>query len=180
MNVSDMVKARLKAYVLIGAMEPALDIAAPGVVECLKQAESVVALTPYATAKDYASVILPIGSYFETAGTYVNLEGRWQSVGGAAKPVGDARPGWKVLRVLGNLLNLPNFDYETSEQVRDELKSKLHAVQPDNRYQRHEPIALLGASTNSVDIGIYAIDPIVRRATSLQETRDAREGVMRP
>jgi NADH-quinone oxidoreductase subunit G len=98
----------------------------------LRTAECVVALSSYASAKDYADIILPIGVFAETSGTYVNLEGRWQSVPGAAKPVGEARPAWKVLRVLGNLLNLPDFEYLNSEQVRDELQAQVGNVKPDN------------------------------------------------
>ncbi len=81
-----------------------------------------VALSPYGTAKEFAHVILPIGTFAETSGTYVNLEGRWQSVPGAATPVGESRPAWKVLRVLGNLLNLPGFDYTSSDQITDEVR----------------------------------------------------------
>ena len=61
--------------------------------------------------------MLPMGTFAETSGTYVNCEGRWQSQAGAATPVGEARPGWKILRVLGNLLNLAGFEYQSSEEV---------------------------------------------------------------
>jgi NADH-quinone oxidoreductase subunit G len=171
-NVSEMFAARLKAFVLVGAIEPDKDIAAPGATDALKQAECVIALTPYEGAKEYAHIILPIGTFAETSGTYVNLEGRWQSVPGAAKPVGEARPGWKVLRVLGNLLNQQGFEYETAEQVRDEFKSQLGAVKPDNGYLAHGTVTR-GSQERAIDVGIYAIDAIVRRATALQQTRDA-------
>jgi NADH-quinone oxidoreductase subunit G len=172
MNVSEMFAARLQAYVLVGAIEPDKDIAVPSAASALKNAECVIALTPYDGAKEFAHIILPIVTFAETSGTYVNLEGRWQSVPGAAKPVGDARPGWKVLRVLGNLLNLSGFDYESAEQVRDELKSQLGEVKPDNRYQGRSTIEPR-AMERVQDVGIYAVDAIVRRATSLQQTRDA-------
>ena len=83
------------------------------------------AATPYAddTLKSVAHVLLPISTFVETSGTYVNLEGLWQSFAGAAKPLGEARPGWKVLRVLGNLAGVANFDYQSSEEVRDELRA---------------------------------------------------------
>jgi NADH-quinone oxidoreductase subunit G len=175
-NVSDMLSARLKAYVLVGAIEPEKDIAAAGAVEAFKQAECVIALTPYDGAKEYAHIILPIGTFAETSGTYVNLEGRWQSVPGAAKPVGESRPGWKVLRVLGNLLNLSGFEYESAEQVRDELRAQLGEIKPDNRYRAHAGVSRAGKET-AVDVGIYSADAIVRRATALQLTRDAQGGV---
>jgi NADH-quinone oxidoreductase subunit G len=173
LNVADMLAARLKAYVLVGAIEPGKDIAAPGASEALKLAECVIALTPYNGAKDYAHIILPIGTFAETSGTYVNLEGRWQSVPGAAKPVGEARPGWKVLRVLGNLLNLTGFEYESAEQVREEIKAQIGDVKPDNRYESRSTITRSASSERAADVGIYAVDPIVRRATALQQTRDA-------
>ncbi len=172
LNVAEMLGERLKAYVLVGAMEPGKDIAVPGAVDALKLAECVIALTPYESAKEYAHIILPIGTFAETSGTYVNLEGRWQSVPGAAKPVGDARPGWKVLRVLGNLLDLNGFDYESAEQVREEIKTQLSAVTPDNRYESRAAISRSAAPERAVDVAIYDVDPIVRRATALQQTRD--------
>jgi NADH-quinone oxidoreductase subunit G len=174
LNTAEMLAAGLKAYVLFGAIEPDQDIAAAGARAALEKADFVVALTPYATAKEYADVILPIGTFAETSGTYVNLEGRWQSVPGAAKPVGESRPGWKVLRVLGNLLNLPGFDYLSSEDVRDELKAQLGEVQPDNSYAVG---ALQGAAVGTArDVGIYATDAIVRRSSALQQTAAARQG----
>ena len=90
----------------------------------LKSAELVVAITPFAsdTLREIAHVLLPIGTFAETSGTYVNLEGSWQSYAGAAAPIGEARPGWKVLRVLGNLLGLDGFEYQSSEDVRAEVR----------------------------------------------------------
>ena len=173
LNVADMLAARLKAYVLVGAIEPNNDIAVPGSLDALKSAECVIALTPYDSAKDYAHIILPIGTFAETSGTYVNLEGRWQSVPGAAKPVGEARPGWKVLRVLGNLLNLQGFEYESADQVRDELKAQIGAIKPDNRYEFGSDVGLGSESDQTRDVPIYQVDAIVRRATALQQTRDA-------
>jgi NADH-quinone oxidoreductase subunit G len=77
--------------------------------------------------KRVAHMLLPAGTFAETSGTYVNLEGRWQSHGGAAKPLGASRPAWKILRVLGNQLDLAAFEYQSSDQVRDELKSRLES-----------------------------------------------------
>ena len=81
----------------------------------------VVALTPFRSAgDDVADVLLPIAPFTETSGTFVNAEGRVQSFHGVVKPLGEARPAWKVLRVLGNLLGLAGFEFESSEEVRDE------------------------------------------------------------
>ncbi|MGE0114105.1 MAG: NADH-quinone oxidoreductase subunit NuoG [Steroidobacteraceae bacterium] len=171
LNVIDMLAARLKAYVLVGSIE-AQDLPADAVAN-LRAADCVIALSSYASARDYADIILPIGTFAETSGSYVNLEGRWQSVPGAARPVGESRPAWKVLRVLGNLLNLPAFDYLSSEQVRDELQAKLGVVTPDNAYANGAAL-----SRNSIvaarEIAIYGGDAIVRRATALQLTHDAQ------
>ncbi len=82
------------------------------------------AITPFQSEqlRNVAHVMLPIGTFAETSGTYVNLEGTWQSFPGAVAPQGEARPGWKVLRVLGNMLHVPGFDYVSSEDVLKELR----------------------------------------------------------
>ena len=135
------------------------------------------ALTPFApeSLERYAHVVLPIGTFAETAGTFVNLEGRWQSFAGAALPVGEARPGWKVLRVLGNLLGLAGFDYPTSEAVRDELKARLGqavgaaaATEYNGSWRPSGPLPGVLA-----ELPLYQTDPLVRRAQALQETREA-------
>ena len=170
LNVSEMLAAKLKAYVLFGAIEPQLDIASPAL-DALKSADFVVALSPYDSAKEFAHVILPIGTFAETSGTYVNLEGRWQSVAGAATPVGESRPGWKVLRVLGNLLNLPDFDYLSSEQVRDEIKAQLGSIALDNSLAADGGGPRSAAAANTAaDVSIYAVDALVRRSPALQAT----------
>jgi NADH-quinone oxidoreductase subunit G len=177
LNVSDMLAARLKSYVVLGAVEPQHDIASPAALEALKAAEFVVALSPYSTAREYADVILPIATFAETSGTYVNLEGRWQSVPGAAKPVGESRPGWKVLRVLGNLLNLPGFDYVSSDQVTEEVRQQVSeaGVSPPKAATRTLQSKLpLSASPADNDVALYQIDAIVRRAPALQGTREAQ------
>jgi NADH-quinone oxidoreductase subunit G len=178
LNVVDMFAARLKAYILLGAIEPAHDIASGAALAALKAAECVIALSPYSTALEFAHVLLPIGTFAETSGTYVNMEGRWQSVPGAATPVGEARPGWKVLRVLGNLLNLPGFDYTSSDQVRDELRRHIdEAPAFSAKASARAPQAKLALSEPAAerDVPIYQVDAIVRRAIALQNTRDALE-----
>jgi len=176
LNVADMLAAKLKSYIVFGAVEPQHDIAAPGALEALKNAEFVVALSPYSTAKEFADVILPIGSFAETSGTYVNLEGRWQSVPGAAKPVGDSRPGWKVLRVLGNLVNLPGFEYTSSDQITDEVRSAVNAASgaaPQRTTRTLQSKTASGAGAGVRDIAIYRVDALVRRSPALQSTPEA-------
>jgi NADH-quinone oxidoreductase subunit G len=170
LNAKDMMVARLKAYLVVGGLE-SQDFADVNALAACRGADCVVALSPYASAKDYANIILPIGTFAETSGTYVNVEGRWQSVAGVATPVGESRPAWKVLRVLGNLLNLSNFDYDNSEQVRDEVQKS--AVVANNSYNNTTPIQ---ATTHSMvqDTPMYGVDAVVRRAKALQLTQEAQ------
>jgi NADH-quinone oxidoreductase subunit G len=177
LSVGEMLAARLKTFVVLGAVEPQFDVGMQDALEALKAAECVIALTPYATAQEYAHIILPIGTFAETSGTYVNLEGSWQSVPGCATPVGESRPGWKVLRVLGNLLNLPGFDYVSSEQVRDELRAAVGTITLDNQLNLDAPIsgnARGTATRRNVDVPIYQVDAVVRRSQPLQQTPEAR------
>jgi len=117
-----MLESRLKAYLLFGGIDPAYDLAVGH--EALGAAELVVAATTHlpASLRAIAHVVLPIGSFAESSGTFVNAEGRWQSWAGAAKLLGDSRPGWKVLRVLANLLGVPGVDYTSSDEVRQALE----------------------------------------------------------
>ena len=177
LNVADMLAARLKSYIVFGAVEPQLDMAVPTAQESLKSAEFVVALSPYSSAKEFAHLILPIGTFAETSGTYVNLEGRWQSVPGAAKPVGDSRPGWKVLRVLANLLNLPAFEYTSSDQITDEVRKladEAGAVVPQANARTLQSKPALSAPTHLRAVGIYQADALVRRSSALQSTAEAQ------
>jgi NADH-quinone oxidoreductase subunit G len=117
-----------------------------------------------------AQVLLPAAAFAEGSGTYVNLEGRWQSFAGAARAPGAARPAWKVLRVLGNLLELADFDYQSSEQVRDELRRAVDQAAPRDAVSESSPTRLKRIE-NLRDVPMYQVDPLVRRATALQLTR---------
>jgi NADH-quinone oxidoreductase subunit G len=178
LSAVEMLRRPLKAYVLFG-VEPWADALDSETAKVLRHAELVIAITPFAndTLREIAHVILPIGTFAETSGTYVNLEGLWQSQTGAAAPVGESRPGWKVLRVLGNLLDLPNFDYQSSEDVRDELRRQCGEAQAGSYRGSHR---VNGASTSTplVDVNMYQIDGVVRRATSLQKSREGRAPVV--
>jgi NADH-quinone oxidoreductase subunit G len=170
-----MLEQTLPGYLLLN-VEPWADAALPAALATLARARCVVAVSAFANdeMKRAAHILLPAGTFAETSGTYVNLEGRWQSQDGAAKPLGSSRPAWKILRVLGNLLELPDFDYQSSEAVRDELKSRLEATpQPLIRAAS----ALQAAATEAVtDMPMYQIDPVLRRCASLLRTRDGRSG----
>jgi len=178
LSAADMLRIPQKAYVLFGGAEPWSE-GNPEALKTLSKAEFVVAITPFASGqlRQVAHVLLPIGTFAETSGTYVNLEGLWQSQTGAAQPVGESRPGWKVLRVLGNLLDLGGFDYLSSEAVRDELRQLWadDVSPPGSGYKGNHPVAQRTEGEAAVlDLGIYQTDALVRRAPSLQKTRDGR------
>lgn len=166
--------AQLKAYVCLG-VEPELDCANSGVAaQAMDNAAFVVMMTPYISdaMKEYASVILPTSAFTETAGTYVNIDGQWQSFRGNAKPFAQARPAWKVLRVLGNVFELPGFDYLSAEQVLQECQEM--AEHAKCRIEETYPVenATLGRVNGLERLGswpIYRIDATVRRASTLQD-----------
>jgi NADH-quinone oxidoreductase subunit G len=168
-----MLSQPLDAY-LLWDMELA-DTLHPKAADTLRAARFVVAATPFASEeiKSVAHVLLPIGTFAETSGTYVNLEGQWQSFTGAAQPVGESRPGWKVLRVLGNLLDLPGFDANSSEEVRDALRA---LVERNARPLPVQPagLAIPDGPVTVTDVALYQSDAIVRRSAPLQRTREAR------
>ena len=178
-NARQMFEQPRKAYVLMG-VEPEFDCANPQlVVGALKQASLVVYMSAFkhAPALEYADVMLPVAPYTETAGTFVNIEGRVQSFNGVVKARGDARPAWKVLRVLGNVLNLEGFSYETSEAVRDEVLGKgTEFVAGLNNGLNGVAISLPAAVDGLqriADVPINFADPMARRAPALQQTADA-------
>ncbi|MCC6302620.1 MAG: NADH-quinone oxidoreductase subunit G, partial [Gammaproteobacteria bacterium] len=176
---AQMFATPLKAFLLHG-VEPEYDAAAPAAaVAALKAAECVIALSAFKGAGmlEYADVLLPVSPFSETSGTFVNGEGRWQSFAAAVAPAGEARPGWKVLRVLGNLFDLHGFDYMSSEDVREELRQQVGDLAPSNYATGSFAPPAAGIDPMLTRVGhvpIYAIDPIVRRADALQQTADAR------
>jgi NADH-quinone oxidoreductase subunit G len=174
----EMISGRLRGYVLVGGVETADLVPSSASQPALQGAECVVALTPYAGPEqlEHASVILPVAAFAETSGTWVNVEGRWQSVPGAARPPGEARPAWKVLRVLGNLLGLAGFEYLSSEDVRDELRRELDGFAADQGVTSGFKPGRLAALDATREVGIYAVDAVVRRSRPLQETRDGQTG----
>ena len=181
LHAGQMLSQPMKALLMLHS-EPVLDAAdATAARKALGASGLVVAMTAFKdTAADVADVMLPIAPFTETAGTFVNAEGRVQSFHGVVKPLGDSRPAWKVLRVLGNLLNLPGFDFETAEDVRAEALGDVDALPQRLDNSTTATIAARAATQppaelqRIADIPIYATDAMVRRATSLQLTADAR------
>ncbi len=173
--------APLKAFVLLG-VEPEFDSANPAAaMAAVKGAEMVVSMSSFKTAaNDYADVILPIAPFSETSGTFVNAEGRVQSFHGVVKPSGDARPAWKVLRVLGTMLGLPDFAFETSEEVKARALGDVAALPAKLNNATSAAIQLV-ASTGGLerlaDVPIYSADALVRRSPSLQATADGQAPV---
>ncbi|VWB51210.1 NADH dehydrogenase subunit G [Burkholderia pseudomultivorans] len=168
-----------KGYVLLN-VEPEFDTVDPvQALAALNQAEMVVVMSPFKHGLDYADVLLPIAPFTETAGTFVNAEGTVQSFNGVVRPLGDTRPAWKVLRVLGSLLGLPNFEYETAEEVRlaalgdagiaGRLSNKT-TVAP----ARVAAPAANGSFERLADVPIYHADALVRRAGALHLTAAAK------
>jgi NADH-quinone oxidoreductase subunit G len=148
-------------------------------VQALEAAGFVVALSPYLSPSlaAHADVVLPVGTFAETAGTFVNCEGRWQSFSGVATPVGASRPAWKVLRVLGNLLQVPDCEYSSADEVLTAVRALAADVQPDNTVAVTAiPPATTAVSiaATDLDVPMYATDGILRRAAALQQTGDAR------
>ncbi|UVA81364.1 NADH-quinone oxidoreductase subunit NuoG [Pandoraea commovens] len=165
-----------QAYLLLNA-EPEFDSAdAKQALTALTAAKMVVSLSPFKHGLEYADVLLPIAPFTETAGTFVNAEGLPQHFNGVVRALGDTRPGWKVLRVLGNLLKLQGFEQDTAEQVRDEALAGFSAASLDNRARAAlvAPKAAGQGLERLADVPIYAADALVRRAPSLQLTNDAK------
>jgi len=170
LNAAQMLAGGLKAAVLLNT-EPEFDSAAgKRAAEALGQAEMVVTLSPFKTNLAFSDVLLPIAPFTETSGSFANAEGRLQSFHAVVKPLGETRPAWKVLRVLGNLLELPGFEFESSQEV-----LAVATATPANLSNATQAGITLSASAGEpVVASIYQLDGLVRRAPSLQLTADAR------
>ncbi len=175
----NMLQNRKQAYFLLN-LEPEFDTVDPAMARAaVDAAEFVVSLSPFANAAtyEYADVILPMASWLETPGTFVNAEGRWQSFKPAIEPLGNARPGWKILRTLGSLENLDGLDQISAEQVRNELQQLFgddfefdSQSEVAQKYPRAEAVMGLNRVGNTA---LYGSDAIVRRSRALQATHDA-------
>jgi NADH-quinone oxidoreductase subunit G len=180
LNAGQMLGGSLKAAILLNT-EPAFD-AAGGEVACqaLANTDMVVTLSPFKANMAFSDVLLPIAPFTETSGSFVNAEGRLQGFHAVVRPLGETRPAWKVLRVLANLLNISGFDFETSQEVLARATNTVAggtAVVPSSLLSNAQallPQAEGPAVAEPVVASIYQLDGLVRRATSLQLTADAR------
>jgi len=172
-NAAQMLDGSLKAAILLNT-EPEFDTAAgAAAVAALDKAEMVVTLSPFKANMAFSDVLLPIAPFTETSGSFVNAEGRLQSFHAVVKPRGETRPAWKVLRVLGNLLDVPGFNFETSQDVLAKVTAQ--PLQLSNAIRAE--VRLGGSVSEPAVAAIYQLDGIVRRAASLQQTADARKEV---
>ena len=184
LNASQMLDGQLKALFLLNN-EPELDSAAGAqAAVALAKTSMVVTLSPFKANMAFSDVLLPIAPFTETPGTFVNAEGRVQSFHAVVKPLGETRPAWKVLRVLGNMLGLPGFSFESSVEVLAQVfgpavdgRSQVAAGKLNNASDVLPTAGAAPASRPAV-ASIYQLDSLVRRATSLQLTADARQGAV--
>ncbi|MGB5493189.1 MAG: NADH-quinone oxidoreductase subunit NuoG, partial [Sedimenticolaceae bacterium] len=177
LNAAAMLEQPLDLYLTFG-VEPEMDMADPARTAAALGAAQLLAIGSHASPwlLEHADILLPAAAYAETSGTFVNIEGNAQSFRGATAPPGETRPGWKILRVLGNLVGLDGFDYAESTEVRDEVMAACADLAPDNRtgdLQDRRPRSAPGEWERVGGVPIYAVDALSRRAHALQLTPDA-------
>ena len=183
LDAQAMLNMPRSAYLLFNC-EPEFDFADPMLTQkALGVAGWVVAMATYVSPAMYehADILLPVAPFSETSGTYVNIEGRWQSFGGAGRSIGEVRPGWKVLRVLANLLDLPGFDFQTSAEVREQVHNRIGEARVTHA-RLSGPVASsspVGGLERVGDVPLYAVDALVRRAPALQAMADAADASVR-
>ncbi|MGZ5272519.1 MAG: NADH-quinone oxidoreductase subunit NuoG [Ramlibacter sp.] len=182
LDAGQMLAGHLKAAILLNT-EPEFDSAAGArAPEALSKAAMVVTLSPFKTNLAFSDVLLPIAPWTETPGTFVNAEGRVQSFHAVVKPLGETRPAWKVLRVLGNMLGLPGFTWDSAQEVlvaaRGQADAQQAMVQGGQLSNRTSARAELSVQAGTpVTAAIYQLDGIVRRAPSLQLTADGQSAL---
>jgi NADH-quinone oxidoreductase subunit G len=177
LNAREMLEQPRELYLTVG-FEPEMDTADPALATAALGAGRVIALASHASPwlLEHADILLPVAAFAETSGTLVNVEGVAQSFQGVAAPQGEARPAWKVLRVLGNLTDIEGFDYVDSTDVRDEVIAACSALRPDNTVGELGPVqaeAAAGAWERIGGVPMYAADALTRHAQALQATPDA-------
>jgi NADH-quinone oxidoreductase subunit G len=180
-----MMQAGLRAFLLLNT-EPELDSAnPPAMLKALGAADTVIVMSPFKTGLDYADCLLPVSPFSETSGTYVNCEGRVQSFHAVVRPRGETRPAWKVLRVLGSMLELGGFKFDSSEAVRDEALAGVSGWVPEFRLGNASSDVSFAVSSQQegmqrvADFPIYRNDAIARRAPALAAARDSAQAVAR-
>lgn len=177
MNAAQMLSGNIKAAILLNN-EPEFDSAAgKAAIDGLSKAEMIVTLSPFKANMEFSDVLLPIAPFTETSGSFVNAEGRVQSFHAVVKPLADTRPAWKVLRVLANLMGVQGVDYETSQDVLAAATNGAAQVPANVLNNTAKAVSAVGAGNVGAPVvaSIYQLDSIVRRATSLQLTADARQ-----
>jgi NADH-quinone oxidoreductase subunit G len=182
-DARDMIENARSAYVLF-AIEPSRDHALGGRALGALRAAKVVCFTPFSSAEllDIADVMLPTGTFAETPGTFVNVEGRWQSFDSAAQPPGEGRPGWRILRVLGNELDLPACDYRSPSEICASLEQEIGVIDPTTERGAYRgDFAVnktratdVSVSASELDVPMYSVDAVVRRSEPLQQTAVAQ------
>ncbi|MCG8042214.1 MAG: molybdopterin-dependent oxidoreductase, partial [Candidatus Thiodiazotropha endolucinida] len=184
LDTLQMLKMPRKGYLLLG-VEPGRDFWNGSLsMSALQSADLVVAISAFRSPEleECADILLPMAIFTETSGTYVNAEGRWQQSRGVVRPQGESRPGWKILRVLGNLTDQAGFDYTDSQQIHDEIHPLCESATLDNKQaapQNLEPQLSADGLLRGGDTPLYACDPLVRRAMALQQTQDAGSDTIR-
>ena len=178
MNVEAMLGDARRAYLLLHA-EAEFDFAKPRAARAaMEQADLVVVMSPFRHGMSYADVLLPVAPFTETAGSFVNCEGRLQEFHGVVAPLGETRPGWKVLRVLGTMLKLDGFDAESAQDVQVSVMADDQSTHAMLNNATRVPVVVPETATSVTeriaDVPIYFADPLVRRAAALQLTADAR------
>ena len=179
LNAAQMLSSPLQAYVLFNTDIESDSENSAQAITAMQAAKMVVVCSPFQNelANDYADVMLPVAPFTETAGAFINMEGLVQGFNGVVKPLAETRPGWKVLRVLGNLLQLPGFEYSSAEQVRDEVLSgnKADVKNLLNNAVAEQSVAcsVVSGLQRIGEVPLYQADNLVRRAESLQQTKDA-------
>lgn len=177
-TAGDMLNGKLKAVVLLNN-EPEFDSASGlAASHALNASQMIVTMSPFKTNLNFSDVLLPIAPFSETSGTFVNAEGRFQSFHAVVKPLAETRPAWKVLRVLGNLMALPGFDFEASQDVLAQIAGDSPTFVSRDRLDNttDASVSLVPSHTERPPAvaSIYQTDSLVRRATSLQLTADAK------
>lgn len=178
LNAGAMLAGGLKAMFLLNN-EPEFDSAAGEASKAaLGRAQMVVSMSPFKANMDFCDVVLPVSPFTETSGTFVNAEGRLQSFHAVVKPLGETRPAWKVLRVLANMMSVPGFEFDSSHDVLSQvLGSQIGLTHVPTDKLNNVTAATVDVSATStlpVTAAIYQLDGIVRRASSLQMTADAK------
>ncbi len=175
-HARDLLQNGTPVWLLVGGIEPWFESPLPGASATLRRASQVVAITPFAdeATRAHATILLPCGTFAETEGTFVNLAGDWQSFAAAARLVGQSRPAWKILRVLGNLAGGEGFDFDSSEEVLGELRALAGTAAVAPLRSSHVATGDVEGATIP-GFALYGGDALVRRAPALQATRAGRE-----